>query len=109
MTTATIGSTNNLVSGALSLTPVPGTQVYWWVQNQDTVPLTCTISQLGDQSSATIILNPGIAAGYAGGFIDNYQMGFEGGETIALSSTKATHQFGSGGSRLPYIQINRNG
>ena len=102
------GSTNNLASGTLTLTPISG-QVFWWVQNQDTVPLTCTVSQLGEQNAATIILNPGIAAGYAGGYVDNYQMGMEGGETIVLSSTKATHQFGSGGSRIPYIQVERNG
>ncbi len=98
---AAFGSTTVLSSGTLTLASTSGQQ-WFFIQNQDTAPLTVQFKS-GSTVLGQIILEPATATGRAGGYLDSVSYPiFLDSDSVVLTSTIAANQIGSGASkRIP--------
>lgn len=92
---ATFGVETNLVAGTLTLVLPAGTR-YWWIQNQDSVPLKIAFSS--SSGFGPYILEAAVATGAPGGEKNSIGFPFFG-VSVTLTSSIATHQFGSGATQ----------
>lgn len=92
---ANYGAITNLVSGTAALSRPSGAH-FMFILNQDTAPLQLVFSNNGN-TLGQISLSAASATGAPGGYIDS--IGFPllaNADTVTLTSTVTTGQFGSG-------------
>lgn len=94
---AEFGQETQLAGGTLTLEQ-PIKVNFWYIQNQDTAPLTLTFEEGTPFGSfSKLVLTEAAASGGAGGYVDSVAFPFFG--NITLTSSIATAKFGSGATR----------
>lgn len=104
---AAYGTTINLVSGTITL-PRPSTANFLFILNEDAAPMTVSF-QNGSTVLGTLTLSAATATGAPGGYIDSigFPLFFDG-DSVVLTSTVTTAQFGSGqSSKQPTNNLQR--
>lgn len=98
------GALTALSAGAATLQKQSGQQ-FFYIQNNDTNPITATFKDASSTTLGQIVLNPASASGRGGQYIDSISFPmFSDSTTVVLAGT-GSGQFSSGASKTAPTQI----